>query len=274
MAGLIAIFVALAASVGGVTLRDGEQFRLQRETEARVIEATGVSTIMMLILQTAFAIAWLLVPVAIILAIVTRQGRATLLRIAIMSVVLLLIMRTSDGLGLGRLVRQGDTTALAAPQADAAVESLPVPEPPAPPSEWLVIAASAVVSVALLALAFWVYKRGQSRHAGREDNRLAEHAQSALDALRGGAALTETIQRCYHEMCATVARDRRIERGAAMTPAEFQMLLVGRGMPSDAVGTLTRLFEQIRYGAVTADVQQQQQAIDSLEKIAAAARAR
>jgi hypothetical protein len=117
-------------------------------------------------------------------------------------------------------------------------------------------------------------KRRLANRPAHDDGALADQAQDALDSLRGGGALGETIQRCYIDMCDVLSREEGFERGRAMTASEFERRLVERGMPRGAVHTLTSLFEQVRYGAAVATAREQSMAIESLEAIVAACRQR
>ena len=52
-----------------------------------------------------------------------------------------------------------------------------------------------------------------------------------------------------------------------MTPREFEVYLTQNGMPREPVQQLTRLFELVRYGAVTAAPADEQHAVASLTAI-------
>jgi len=99
---------------------------------------------------------------------------------------------------------------------------------------------------------------------------LGDQAQGAIEALEAGADLKDTILRCYLEMAHTVSRARGIERGAAMTPREFEHQLAKAGLPRPPVRRLTRLFEQVRYGATPAGPAEEQDAVACLASIAQA----
>ena len=49
-------------------------------------------------------------------------------------------------------------------------------------------------------------------------------------------------------MSDVVSNTRQLHRDLAMTPHEFALCLERVGLPADAVGSLTRLFEGVRYG--------------------------
>jgi hypothetical protein len=75
--------------------------------------------------------------------------------------------------------------------------------------------------------------------------------------------------RCYYEMSRVLRQQRGIRRDQAMTPREFAIFLEEAGLPVEAVGRLTRLFEQVRYGAKVPDRREEAQALASLEAVVA-----
>lgn len=73
-------------------------------------------------------------------------------------------------------------------------------------------------------------------------------AQDALEALRGGADLKDTVVHCYREMGQVLMKKRGITRTKDMTPREFENSLQHSFLPHESLYQLTRLFEEIRYG--------------------------
>ncbi len=99
---------------------------------------------------------------------------------------------------------------------------------------------------------------------------LATQAQAALDALYGGEDVRDVVLRCYFEMARVLDQSQGIRRVETVTPREFAIQLTGWGLPAEPVSTLTRLFEEVRYGSYSEDDTAAQQAIASLEAIIAA----
>ena len=96
---------------------------------------------------------------------------------------------------------------------------------------------------------------------------LAQEAQNAIHALNTGEDLKVTVIRCYSEMTHIVKKQKGIERDTTMTVREFEDHLTGSGLPQEALKTLTRLFEQVRYGGSLAGKQEEQLAIYCLTEI-------
>ena len=78
---------------------------------------------------------------------------------------------------------------------------------------------------------------------------LAAIARQSLDELALGAAWDDVVVESYVRMSHVVEKRRGLVRHEAMTPSEFATRLTSAGLPGDAVNTLTRLFESVRYGA-------------------------
>jgi hypothetical protein len=68
-------------------------------------------------------------------------------------------------------------------------------------------------------------------------------------------------------MSRVIRQERGVARDAAMTAREFERFLIGQGLPQEAIATLTRLFEQARYGHLVAGPQDVSLAVNSLTKI-------
>ena len=58
-----------------------------------------------------------------------------------------------------------------------------------------------------------------------------------------------------------------------MTVREFEVFLVDNGLPKEAIQTLSRLFEQVRYGGTLEDTRQEELALSCLTDIVNACKA-
>jgi hypothetical protein len=156
------------------------------------------------------------------------------------------------------------------------------PPPPAPgplivfsanPPAWVVILASLLIAVLVFLVTWWVLSRkGAAVPTIEPLDQLAQSAEEALDALRAGENLRNSVLRCYYEMSRTLAEQRGIQRGEAMTPLEFEAMLLEQGLPTHPVDQLTHLFEAVRYGDKQPGEKEENLAIDSLTAIVQACR--
>jgi hypothetical protein len=126
----------------------------------------------------------------------------------------------------------------------------PVFEPPQE-TAWVsyLVSVAFILLIAFLAwrlLRFWREYAGQG--ASKSISELARVARSSLRDLSSGRDSTDVIMNCYFRMSDVVADKRKLQRGIAMTPAEFATRLEKAGLPGEAVKKLTRLFENVRYG--------------------------
>jgi uncharacterized membrane protein len=137
------------------------------------------------------------------------------------------------------------------------------------PPQWLVLVASLVVAVllasAVIGILWYVYRRRRQRANPLE--KLAQEAQDALDALHAGRPWKDTVRRCYFEMSRVLRDQQGISRDKTMTTREFERHLVEAGLPREHVRGLTRLFEEVRYGAKVAGEPQEREAITCLTAI-------
>jgi len=157
--------------------------------------------------------------------------------------------------------------------AAAASEDLP-PIPPFSPPEippWVnyLISIGVILTLVLLAwsLSRWWRRLSRPRPASGPLDDLAAIARSSLDDLQAGQDWDDVIVGCYARMSDAVSRRRGLFRTKAMTPAEFARRLERAGLPGDAVGRLTRLFEAVRYGGRESSQKEINEAVSCLTAI-------
>jgi hypothetical protein len=139
---------------------------------------------------------------------------------------------------------------------------------------WLVWIVASVLALAVaggLVSAGW-FLWGRTRGPTDVLEQLAEEAQVALDALRAGADLQDTVLRCYRDMNRVLQLRKGIVRERAMTAREFESSLGEFGLPGEQVRQLTRLFEAVRYGAKLPQEYEARLAMDCLSAIVQACR--
>ncbi len=136
-------------------------------------------------------------------------------------------------------------------------------------SPWVVVVASVVLALIIAGLIVFLILRAQ--HQGSQQStplmRLADQAQAALDTVQAGGDLKNAVLRCYFEMSRILSEQRSLKRDRSMTPHEFELLLVSNGMPGESVQLLTRLFEEVRYGAKVPGQREEWMAVTSLTAI-------
>lgn len=121
----------------------------------------------------------------------------------------------------------------------------------------------AISLVAVLGIAFSYRLRGTFSFS----RALSEEVESAIEALEAGLDFKDAISRCYAQMSRVLQEERGLLRGEDMTPREFELMLTQKGFPAWPVQTLTRLFEQVRYGQLAPDENNIQTALFSLNAI-------
>lgn len=119
------------------------------------------------------------------------------------------------------------------------------PEPPAWAASLAALAVSALV-------AWWGWRRaGRSPAGGPADGvagSLAAAAAEAAARLRRGAGVAETVLQCWARMVEILSARAGLADAPALTPRELARTLAGLGFREPAIGRLTELFEEVRYG--------------------------
>jgi len=165
------------------------------------------------------------------------------------------------------------------PTPETAQEPMPEVYEPAldvtfmPPERWvrvIVISSVILLCAAVLLTLLWLFYARQRPFVPPPVAQLATQAQAALDALYAGEDVHDVVLRCYFEMARVLDESQGLRRAETATPREFAARLVALGLPAQPVQTLTRLFEEVRYGRYQADDVVIQQATASLKGIVAA----
>ncbi len=146
--------------------------------------------------------------------------------------------------------------------------SVPPPEFVEPQlNSYLVYSISFAVALGVVALAWSILaRRPQARHtAALED--VAGIARRALAGLQDGRDWDDAILAAYVHMNEVVTAERGLIRQPNVTPAEFAARMEQMGLPGEAARTLTRLFEQVRYGGQASTWQERDLAVAALNAI-------
>lgn len=275
---VIVALLVLSASLAQLDFSPGEPFAFGTGLAPRAMPdgMTGeLSPFLKTVLRVALTLLLALIPFSIIYLLFTPDGRRKLLQ----NLIILGIF-----VGLISLLRQqtgGEKrTDLLANFNMAPTEEAVAPRPPVEFSgaapDWLVIAASIALAVILLAViggVVWaILRRRRPTQPSLAFDQFAQQAQNAADTIEAGGDLWDTIIRCYAEMNRLVREARGIQRQQAVTPREFEEQLALAGLPAEQVRDLTRLFEDVRYGAKTLGPWEGRRAVASLTAVADACR--
>jgi hypothetical protein len=264
-----ALALTLAMSVRGVTLSSGQPFSLGM-TAPDSLESTGLSSDTNLprwILRAILALLLILFPVYFIYALFTPEGRRQLaVGVVLMAAIFLLA-------GLVRTHIETVPLPTTPPQMPSGPEQLPEVGPvasfPVTPPSWLTLVVTLGISLLVVAAIFVVLRfaqRGAVTPASSLDT-LANEARTALESLYTGGDLKLAIIHCYQEMSRVVKEEKKITRGTAMTPREFEEYLISNKLPPESIRKLTRLFEQVRYGSLPVGAQEEKTAVACLTEI-------
>lgn len=137
----------------------------------------------------------------------------------------------------------------------------PIGDPPA----YLLIWVSVGLLLASIILIGWLIAR--VFHRSQKENALAVEAESAIQAITNGESLDGVIIRYYLMMEKVISQERGIDRDQAVTPHEFEIHLVNKGIPKTPILQLTTLFEKARYGNQRLTEQDELNALNSLSAI-------
>jgi len=190
------------------------------------------------------------------------SGRSGLLshlvRIAFWIVALMIIrQRLKD--------RQLSTNILASNPMMKWLEVAPTQVSPATISDgWAFLISFALIATVIVVL-WMIFRRKNESVAAIEF--INQEVQAALQEIRSGVTPHDVILRCYYEMNKELSERKGLQRKGGMTPREFEKRLIELGFPEGPVTQLTRLFEQVRYGAKSPSQDFENQAVTCLSAI-------
>jgi len=219
----------------------------------------GVSEILDFLI--AFTL-WVVLPLSLLYFVVSPESRKHFFRtmrtvIGLLALVILIRAARRQGILFGE-----NPSAAGGPD----VSSLVPPDFVLDPPRWVGLVISLVISALLVSIVGLILRRvaRPPRTASRD---VADTAHKALDQLSVGEELRGVIIRCYAEMGRVVSSRRKLRRRAAMTPREFESGLIRVGLPPREVQRLTRLFEEVRYGARVFGEREEAEAVACLRAI-------
>jgi hypothetical protein len=267
--------VLLSAGLSDVQLPPGRPFPLgwllSFETDLAIESSGQGASWLVQILRVVFTLAIIMLPFSLVYVIVSPTARKRVLRDIGVYATLAFVLYSLVRAGAERQPSpQGPSGAPGALNLSGVGAPAFSPSPP----PWLITAVSLGLVLSLMLLIgsiAWLLWR---RTAEPEDvlAPLAQEAQTALDDLRAGGDVRDTVMRCYVEMSRTVADTRGVRRQLAVTPREFEGQLERAGLPGPQVRRLTRLFEDVRYGSLQPGDAEMQEAVACLTAIVDACR--
>ena len=270
------LVLLIAMSLPTLELRSGQPFSLGQSQPLPFGTGNALPSgdLAILVLRGFLALALIVVPLAVLYALMTPSRRRQLL---VYVVVMVLLLFAADYLhshnteakprdqptifGAMEDPTRGDSNTLPT--------SVFTPNPP-PSLTFAVVLVTAATVLVLIVAAVGVFRRRQAAPTSLE--RLAEEVQSAIESLHTGGDLKTTIIHCYQEMSRVVQEEKGVARQEAMTTREFEQQLVSIGLPPEPVKTLTGLFERVRYGNTPADGAEETLALTCLTNIVKACR--
>lgn len=295
MLGSVAIVVLavvlLAAGLDSVVLKPGRPFSWGRVDEMRrgvnpplATDGTPLETFARVVMTTMM----ILLPFALVAVLASREARWRLIKlvgrwtvfVVLIYLIAQLVPTTGETIsmtpcpGTQSVMPLSEAAATAVAQSGCAepgiVEQPPVPQTPgfvSQPPEWAVGLVSLVLAAALLAVAWWIFRRRRALPAEAEAEQLAAEAEVTLADLRAGGDLRDAVTRCYSEMSELIGQQRGLARHGSMTPREFEHFLMSAGLRDEHIQRLTRLFEAVRYGGRATGERDRREAIDCLAAI-------
>lgn len=265
----------LAMGLPNLVLAPGEPFSLERSSaeEGEGNVAPSNNDLLLWMFRGIFALALVLLPAYFFYALLTAEGRRRLLADLAVIVILFLIAWYFDEHPLDVGSRPQESV-VGNPINLEDELSFPVAHFSAEPPSWLPLPIILIVSALAVAVALAAIRFFRQRAHMRDFSlaQLAETAQNTIASLQAGEDFTDVAIRCYREMSRVVREKRGLARETAMTPREFEAQLVGSGLPRESVETLTRIFEQVRYGRVSLGDREERLAVTCLTDIANACR--
>jgi hypothetical protein len=159
----------------------------------------------------------------------------------------------------------GGQSALVPPGSAAPIEQFQPPQI----ASWVIYAISLVILLILFTGMYVVYRIWERQRARRSStmDAIANIARTSLADLSGGREWGDVVTEAYARMNEAVRLTRGLQREVSSTPREFAGRLARAGLPASAIEELTYLFESVRYGARTSDLDARRRAAACLESI-------
>jgi hypothetical protein len=264
--------IVLAVGLRDISFRDAQPFSREQRDASRSVPLDMLNAVTDIPFWTQVSIfALLLGMTALIAILLSPELRKRLIKIVIRAALTcwalyLLLTRYKD-----LLANIGLNPKAAGMVPLTASNGAPIPEF-TPPQTVSLAAYIVSFGIALFlafilwkAYVFWKELAGSDSDLSLE--KIAKIARTSLKDISSGRDSSDVIMNCYYRMSDVVADKQRLNRGAGMTPSEFALRLEQSGLPGEAVRTLTRLFERVRYGDHRSDPAEVKEAVTCLTSI-------
>jgi hypothetical protein len=117
----------------------------------------------------------------------------------------------------------------------------------------------------LLGLSIRYIFKSKPLQEGLEAPQVVQIVANAVKELERGGELSDTVLRCYRDMCRILGRKVAMSRD--LTAREITQLLLQTGIREREVTRLTDLFERVRYGRFVTGASEQAEALALLKAI-------
>ena len=270
------LFLLLAMSLTNLELLEGYHLpSAQPETGGSLgSDLPGDGTLWEYFLRGVMALTIILLPVYIVQAMLTPEGRKRLVVDLIIIGFVFLLLRVLETREEQELVIEETSQEFAvnSPFDDisfAVDNTMELPAIPEEAPDWLsaviIIALAALVITLVLTALWWIRKKQKPKKDTL--NLVGDQAQQALVDIRKGGDLKSAILRSYAEMNRVVKEEMGIARQRTMTARDFEQHLIQKGLPAEPIQFLTHIFEKVRYGHDTAGKIEETQAVNALTNI-------
>ena len=281
MAGVVLLLLFLAAAITRTKMLPGDPFPLEWQQAPHGESAPfGNGYWILVVIRGLMILFAITIPIYIFINLLTPQGRRRLLKgliqLTVLTLVLFLLLNFLDSATKRNQEKEPENQPYQLGEGEQTTEGLPTTEEQevSNPPPWLdvgiCVGLAFMLAILITVLAWGIYKAARES-AGDTMTRLADEAQEALDSIQAGGNIRDTVIRCYVQMTLVLAKERNVRREEAMTPHEFEQILLSKlKLPETPVQRLTRLFEAVRYGDYHPGKREELEAIDSLTAIASA----
>jgi hypothetical protein len=274
LAGAGVLIIFLAMSLPTLHLSEGKPFTLAQPASGGSLGAATLEggDLLYWVVRGFVAFALIFLPIYIIQSMMSKRGRQRLIFYIIVFAALFYLADYLHNHPLDKKEEEQPPVVMGSQEIDGQTGQTPTEFLADPPS-WLtiaIIATASVITVLVIVLVLVIIQRRRRKAPPTALEKLAETAQNTVAAIQSGGDFKLSVIRCYQQMMQVVKEEKGIAREASMTTREFEDQLIRRGMPQDAIRTLTRLFEQVRYGSLPSTPQDEELAVTSLSDIAIA----